>query len=69
MPLFGFGFEALLSSGANAGTLTAGTGSHALNATVSGNSRKTITHLEDSGLVTGTKTWSFTWWRLQMAQL
>jgi hypothetical protein len=61
MPLFGFGFEALLSSGANAGTLTAGTGSHALNATVSGNSRKTITHLEDSGLVTGTKTWSFTW--------
>lgn len=60
-PLFGFGFEALLSSGANAGTLTAGTGSQALNATVSGNSRRTITHLEDSGLTNNSKTWSFTW--------
>lgn len=60
-PLFGFGFEALLGTGANAGTLTAGTGSQALNATVSGNSRRTITHLENSGLVNGSKTWSFTW--------
>ncbi|MDZ7902365.1 MAG: hypothetical protein U5L01_07420 [Rheinheimera sp.] len=31
--LFGFGFEALLGSGANAGTLTPGLDNHALNAT------------------------------------
>jgi hypothetical protein len=61
VPLFGFGFEALLASGANAGTLTAGTDSNPQNATVMGNSRRTITHDEDSGLVTGSKTWSFTW--------
>lgn len=61
MPLFGLGFEALLGSGANAGTLTAGTGSHALNATVTGNSRKTITHLLDAGLTSNTHTFSFTW--------
>lgn len=61
MPLFGFGFEALLASGANAGTLTAGTGSHTLNATVSGNSRKTVTHLLDAGLTTGSHTFTFTW--------
>lgn len=59
--LFGFGFEALLSSGANAGTLTAGVGSHALNATVLGNSRRTITHLEDGGASPNLHTFSFTW--------
>ena len=59
--LFGFGCEALLSSGANAGTLTAGSGSHTGNATVSGNSRRTVTQNENSGLASGSKTWSFTW--------
>jgi hypothetical protein len=59
--LFGFGFEALLNSGANAGTLTAGPGSHALNATVLGNSRRTITHLEDAGATANAHTFSFTW--------
>jgi hypothetical protein len=57
---WGFGLEALQSSGANAGTLTAGTGSHILTATVSGNSRRTVTH---SSMASGSnsKTWSFTW--------
>lgn len=59
--LFGFGFEALLSSGANAGTLTAGVGSHALNSTVNANSRKTITHLLDAGASANSHTFSFTW--------
>jgi hypothetical protein len=59
--LFGFGFEALLSSGANAGTLTAGVGSHALNATVLGNSRRTITQLNDAGASANQHTFSFTW--------
>jgi len=60
-PLFGFGFEALDASGNNAGILTAGTDSHALFAMVSGVNRKTITHLENSGLVSQSKTWNFTW--------
>jgi hypothetical protein len=59
--LFGFGFEALLSSGANAGTLTAGVGSHALNATVLGNVRRTITHLDEGGATPNVHTFSFTW--------
>jgi Secretion system C-terminal sorting domain len=59
--LFGFGFEALLSSGANAGTLTAGVGSHALNSTVNANSRKTITHLLDAGTSANSHTFTFTW--------
>jgi hypothetical protein len=59
--LFGFGAEALLASGANGGTLNAGAGSQALNATVSGNSRKTITQMQDAGLSANTHTWSFTW--------
>ena len=59
--LFGFGCEALLSSGANAGTLTAGSDSHTGNATVSGNSRRTVTQNQNSGAIANTKTWSFTW--------
>jgi hypothetical protein len=61
MPLFGFGFEALDEEGNNAGTLTPGNDNHALFAMVGGINRKTITHLENSGLVNDTKTWSFTW--------
>jgi hypothetical protein len=59
--LFGFGFEALLGSGANAGTLTPGIDNHALNATVLGNSRKTITHDLDDGLSANSHTFTFTW--------
>lgn len=59
--LFGFGFEALLQSGANAGNLTAGVGSHALNATVASNVRRTITHLDEAGASANQHTFSFTW--------
>jgi hypothetical protein len=59
--LFGFGLEALQSSGANAGAFTAGVGSHILNANVSGNSRATIAHQNNSGFSSGSMTWSFTW--------
>lgn len=61
IPLFGFGFEALDEQGNNAGTLTPGTDNHALFAMVSGVNRKTITHLESSGLAANSKTWNFTW--------
>lgn len=59
--LFGLGFEALTSAGANAGTLTAGTGTKTLNATVSGNSRTNIVHNGTGNTGTGTHTFSFTW--------
>ncbi len=59
--LFGFGLEALQASGANAGTFSPGTESHILSANVSGNSRATMAHLDNSGFSTGSKTWSFTW--------
>lgn len=59
--LFGFGLEALQSSGANAGLFTPGSGSHIMNATVAGNSRATVAHLDNSGFSTGSRTWSFSW--------
>ena len=59
--LFGFGFEALASDGTNAGTLVAGTGSHAVNANVSGNSRRTLTQTQNSGITLNSHTWNFTW--------
>ena len=59
--LFGFGFEALQSSGANGGTLTAGTGTMAKNATISGNSRKSIVHALNGGASSNTHTFTFTW--------
>lgn len=59
---FGLGFEALQSSGANAGTLTAGTGTHTTNATVSGNSRTNIVQSNGGGTGTsGSHAFSFTW--------
>jgi len=61
IPLFGFGFEALDEQGNNAGTLVPGSDNHELFALVSGVNRKTITHLENSGLSNNSKTWSFTW--------
>lgn len=59
--LFGLGFEALLSTGANAGTLTAGTGTTIKNATVSGNSRRNIVHQLNGGASAGTHTFTFNW--------
>ncbi len=59
---FGIGFEALKSNGANAGTLTAGTGTHAASATVSGNSRTNIVQSSGGGTgTTGSHTFNFTW--------
>jgi hypothetical protein len=59
--LFGFGIEALQASGANAGTWTAASDSHILNATVSGNSRATVAHIDNTGFNSNTRTWSFSW--------
>ena len=59
--LFGFGLESLQASGANAGTWTPASDSHVLNATVSGNSRATITHIDNSGFSSNSRTWTFTW--------
>ncbi|MEY2938659.1 MAG: hypothetical protein RL062_1248 [Bacteroidota bacterium] len=59
---FGIGFEALKSNGANAGTLTAGTGTHTASATVSGNSRTNIVQSTGGGTgTTGSHTFNFTW--------
>jgi hypothetical protein len=59
--LFGLGLEALRSTGANGGTLTAGTGTYTGNVTVSGNSRTNITHSQNGGASANSKTFSFTW--------
>lgn len=59
--LFGFAFEALLSSGANAGTLTQGTGSTIKTANISGNVRRNVVHQLNAGASSGSHTWSFTW--------
>jgi hypothetical protein len=60
--LFGLGLEALTSTNANAGTLTVGTGTVVKTATISGVSRRSITHARNGG--TGTvdsHTFNFTW--------
>ncbi|MEY4330323.1 MAG: hypothetical protein RL609_1071 [Bacteroidota bacterium] len=59
--LFGFGFEALQTSGANGGTLTAGTGSSIKTANVGGNSRRNVVHQLNAGTGSGSHTWTFTW--------
>jgi hypothetical protein len=59
--LFGFGFEALLASGANAGTLNAGTGSTIKTAMIGGNNRRNVVHQQDSGTGNGSHTWTFSW--------
>ncbi len=59
--LFGIGLEALLPSGANAGTLTPGTGTTAKNATISGNSRKNIVHNLNAGATANAHSFTFTW--------
>ena len=57
---WGMGFEALLPSGANGGTLAAGTGTTLKNATVGGNSRRNVCQ---SSMATGSnsKTFTFHW--------
>lgn len=60
--LFGMGLEALTSTNANAGTLTAGTGNQIKSTTISGVSRKNITHTLNGGSGTsGSHSFTFTW--------
>jgi hypothetical protein len=59
--LFGFGIEALQSSGANGGTLNSGIGSSIKNATVGGNSRRNVVHQLNAGTGAGSHTFNFTW--------
>ena len=59
--LFGIGLEALLPSGANAGTLTPGTGSTIKTATISGNSRNNIVHNMNAGATANAHSFTFTW--------
>ncbi|HSH66785.1 MAG TPA: choice-of-anchor V domain-containing protein [Bacteroidia bacterium] len=60
--LFGIGFEALTSANANAGTLTAGTGTQLGNVTKSGVTRTNIIHTLNGGKgTTNSHVFSFTW--------
>ena len=59
--LFGMGLEALLPSGANAGTLTPGTGTTIKTATISGNSRNNIVHNMNAGATANAHSFTFTW--------
>lgn len=60
--LFGLGLEALTTANANAGTLTAGVGSTIKTTTISGVSRRNITHSLGGGAGTsGYHTFDFTW--------
>ncbi|MFM7814601.1 MAG: choice-of-anchor V domain-containing protein, partial [Flavobacteriales bacterium] len=59
--LFGFNIEALQPSGANAGTLNAGSGSQVLNVTVGANSRRNLTHTLGAGASMNQHTFTFTW--------
>lgn len=63
MPLFGFGFEALDASGANAGTLivTNTTETKILTFTVAPNTRNNVVHKSDGGLSANTHTFTFDW--------
>jgi hypothetical protein len=59
--LFGIGLEALLPSGANAGTLTPGVGTTIKTATVMGNSRNNIVHNSNAGATANAHSFTFTW--------
>lgn len=60
--LFGLGLEALTTTNANAGTLTAGVGSTIKTTTISGVSRRNITHSLGGGVgTTGYHSFDFTW--------
>lgn len=57
---WGFAAEVLKSNGDNAGTLTAGSGSHILTANVGGFSRRAVTQTA-AGSGANSKTYNFTW--------
>ena len=61
--LFGLGFESLLSTGANAGTLviTNSVETHLLSANVSGSSRTNVVQETDGGASSNSHTFSFNW--------
>lgn len=63
VPLFGFGFESLRSTGANAGTFTiTNTAETQLkNANINGNNRSNVVHKENGGLTMDSHTFSFNW--------
>ena len=50
-----------MASGANAGTLNAGTGSTIKTAMIGGNNRRNVVHQQDSGTGNGSHTWTFSW--------
>jgi hypothetical protein len=57
---WGFATEILKSNGDNAGTITAGSGSHILTANVGGFSRRSVTQ-SAAGSGSNSKTYNFTW--------
>jgi hypothetical protein len=61
--LFGLGFEALTSAGANAGsfTITNATQTTTKSTTIIGNSRTSVVHKLNGGASSNTHTFSFTW--------
>jgi hypothetical protein len=61
--LYGFGFEALTTAGANAGTLliTDAVTTTTKNATIAGNSRKSVVHKLNGGATANTHTFTFNW--------
>lgn len=59
--LFGLGFEALTSANANAGTLTAGTGTKTLSTPIGGVSRMSITHTGTGNTGTDSHVFTFNW--------
>lgn len=63
VPLFGFGFESLRSTGANAGTfaITNSAQTQLKNANINGNNRSNVVHKENGGLTNDSHTFSFNW--------
>jgi hypothetical protein len=63
LSLFGVGVEALLSSGANAGTLTITdfNSTQIKSVTVAGNSRRNVVHTENGGASPDSKVFTFDW--------
>lgn len=59
--LYGIGCEALTAANQNGGTLIAGTGTQIKNASVSGVTRKNITHTLNGGAGSGSHTFTFSW--------
>lgn len=63
VPLFGFGFESLRSTGANAGTfsITNSAQTQLKNANINGNNRSNVVHKQNGGLTNDSHTFSFNW--------